>query len=129
MYQPLPLRRSVFDEKKVLLIDPHPRTRDVRSHVLRSYGIEVQTAEDLCRARSLWRPHAYDLILLDARGHLPGEALDFYREIKHASPRDRIIFLVGPPTYVSLTWPAEFMATEREPQQWAETVRQFVTAA
>ena len=129
MHLPPPLRRSVFDEKKVLLIDPHPRARDVRSGVLRNHGVEVQAAEDLCRARSLWRPRAYDLILLDARGHLPGEALDFYREIKHASPRDRVVFLVGPPTYLSLTWPAEFMARETEPQQWAETVRQFVTAA
>ena len=62
----------------------------------------------------------YDLILLDARGHLPGEARDFYLEIKHASPRKRVVFLVGPPMDVSLTWPTEFMAAEREPQQWVK---------
>jgi CheY-like chemotaxis protein len=130
MYQPPPLRgRPVFDDKKVLLIDPHQRARDVRARVLHSHGIEVQTAENLCRARVLWRPHAYDLILLDARGHLPGEALDFYLEIKHASPHQRVVFLVGPPTYLSLTWPTEVMGEEEEPQQWAETVRRLVTAA
>ncbi len=64
-----------------------------------------------------------------ARGHLPGEALDFYVEIKHASPGERVVFLVGPPTFLSLTWPAEVMAPEKEPQQWAATVRRFVTAA
>jgi len=62
-------------------------------------------------------------------GHLPGEALDFYLEVKHASPHERVIFLVGPPTYLLLTGPTEVMATEKEPQQWAETVRRFVTAA
>ena len=80
-------------------------------------------------ARSLWRPKLYNLILLDARGHLPGEARDFYLEIKHASPHERIVFLVGPPTYLSLTWPTEVVPTEKEPQRWAETVRRYVTAA
>ena len=128
MYQPPPLRaRSVFDDKKVLLIDPHQRARDVRASVLRDQGIVVRTAEDLCKARSLWRPKLYDLILLDARGHNPGEALDFYVEIKHASPRERVVFLVGPPRYLSLTWPTE--VTEEEPQQRAETVKRLFKAA
>ena len=129
MYQPPPLRRSVFDDKKVLLIDPHQCTRDVRASVLRSHGIEVAATDSVQAARSLWRPKLYDLILLAARGHFPGEALDFYVEIKHASPGEHVVFLVGPPTFLSLTWPSEVMATEKEPQQWAETVRRFVTAA
>ncbi len=57
------------------------------------------------------------------------EPLDCYVEIKHASPGERVVFLVGSPTFLSLTWPIEVMATEKEPQQWAETVRRFVTAA
>ena len=129
MYQPPPLRRSVFDGRKVLLIDPHQSTRDVRASVLRSHGIKVDATDSLQAALSLWRPKLYDLILLAARGHLPGEALEFYVEINHASPGERVIFLVGPPTFLSLTWPAEVMAPEKEPQQWAATVRRFVTAA
>ena len=130
MCQPPPLRsRSVCDDKKVLLIDSHQRAREVRARVLRSHGIAVDAADNLQAGRSLWRAHVYDLILLDARGHLPGEALDFYLDINHASARDRIAFLVGPPTYLSLTWPTEFMARETEPQQWAETVKRLFNAA
>jgi DNA-binding NtrC family response regulator len=130
MYQPPPLRsRSLFDDKKVLLIDPHQHARDVRASVLRSHGIGVDATDSLQAARSLWRPKFYDLILLDARGHLPGEALDFYLEVKQANPRVRVVFLVGPPTYLSLTWPTEFMARETEPQQWAETVKRLFNAA
>ena len=126
----LPLRgRSVFDGKKVLLIDPHQRARDVRASVLRSRGIEVNATDSLQTARFLLRPKLCDLILLDARGYIPGEAFDFYLEVKHANPRVRVVFLVGPPTYLSLTWPTEVMAREKEPQQVAETVRRFVTAA
>jgi hypothetical protein len=99
MYQPPPLRgRSVFDGKKVLLIDPHQRARDVRASVLRSRGIEIDATDSLQAARSLWRPKLYDLIMLDARGYIPGESLDFYLEVKHANPRMRVVFLVGPPT-------------------------------
>ncbi len=130
MYQPPPLRaRSAFDDKKVLLIDPHQPTRNARASVFRSRGIVVDATDSLQAARTLWRTKPYDLILLDAGGHLPGDARDFYIEIKHASPRKRVVFLVGPPTYLSLTWPTEFMASETEPQQWAETVKRLFNAA
>ena len=113
MYQPPPLRRSVFDDKKVLIIDAHQCTRDVRASVLRNRGLEVDATDSFQAARSLWRPKLYDLILLAAREHLPGEAFDFYVDIKHASPGERVVFLVGPPKFLSLTWPTEVMATER----------------
>jgi hypothetical protein len=130
MYQPPPLRaRSVFDGKKVLLIDPHQPTRNARATVFRSHGIGVDATDSLQVAQTLWRTKLYDLILLDPRGHLPGEARDFYLEIKHARPRKRVVFLVGPPAYLSLTWPTEFVAAEREPQQWAETVKRLFNAA
>jgi len=130
MYQPPPLRGlSVFDGKKVLLIDPHQLARDVRASVLRSHGIEVDPTDNLQAARSLWRPKLYDWILLSVHGHLPGEAREFYVQIKQASSDERVVFLVGPPTYLSLTWPTEFMATEKEPQQWTETVKRFLSAA
>src|ERR1035441_2333879 len=80
----------------------------VRANVFRSHGIGVDSTDSLQVARTLWRTKLYDLILLDARGYLPGEVRDFYLEIKHASPRKRVVFLVGPPTYLSLTWPTEF---------------------
>ena len=101
----------------------------VRANVFRSHGIGVDATDSLQVARTLWRTKLYDLILLDARGYLPGEARDFYLEIKHASPRKRVVFLVGPPTYLSLTWPTEFMPAKREPQQRAETVKRLFNAA
>ena len=68
----------------------------MRVRVLQSHGVEVHTAKDLCGARFLWQPNVYDLILLDVRRHLPGEALDFYEQITTASPKEHFAFLVGP---------------------------------
>ena len=128
MYQPPPLRCSVFDGKKVLLIDSCQATCDVRAAVLRSHGVEVQTAEEISAARSRWQPKIYDLVMLDVRRYSPGETLEFYDRIKQASPRQQVVFLVGPPTYLSLTWPGEVFAEDASSGQWGETVRRFLAA-
>lgn len=107
MYGQAPLRgHSPFDGKKVLLIDEKQATREVREDVLRRHGVEVDAADSLQRAHVLWRLQRYDLILLDVRQQFPGEALQFYEQIRDASPPQRFAFLVGPPVYVSCRWPS-----------------------
>jgi hypothetical protein len=130
MYRPPPLRgQPVLADKKILLIDPNQLTRDVRVRVLQSHGVAVHAAKDLCGARFLWRPNVYDLILLDVRRHLPGEALEFYEQITSASPKERFAFLVGPPVYLSRTWPGEVTEIDASQGQWEASVRRFLTAA
>jgi DNA-binding NtrC family response regulator len=131
MYRPPPLRgRPVLAGKKILLIDRGQATREVRAAFLRSHGVEVHEAEELSTARFLWQPNVYDLVMLDVRRYSPGDALEFYEQITDASPRQRIVFLVGPPTYLSLTWPGEVTAVDDASRgQWGETVRRFLAAA
>ena len=129
MYHPPPCRgRSLLDGKKVLLIDEKQTTRETRANVLRGHGVEVDAADSLQRARILWRPRRYDLILLDVRGHLPGEALEFYEQIREVTPR-QLAFLVGPPLYLSLTWPGGIFLEEASRGQWEQTVKRFARAA
>jgi hypothetical protein len=66
--------------------------------------------------------------LLDARGHFTGDALDFYLEVRRASPHEQVVFLVGPPTYLSLAWPGEVFAEDASSGQWGATVRRFLAA-
>ena len=130
MYYPPPLRgRSVLAGKKVLLIDRCQATCEVRASVLRSHGVEVHAAEEISTARFLWQPNIYDLVMLDVRRYSPAETLEFYEQIKQASPRERVVFLVGPPTYLSLTWPGEVIAEDASSGQWGETVKRFLVAA
>jgi DNA-binding NtrC family response regulator len=129
MYYPPPLLgRSVLAGKKVLLIDRCQATREVRAAVLRSHGVEVHAAEEISAAGFLWQPNIYDLVMLDVRRYSPGETLEFYEQIKQASPRERVVFLVGPPTYLSLTWPGE-VAEDASSGQWGETVKRFLAVA
>ncbi len=128
MYRQPPLRgRPVLAGKKVLLIDRCQATREVRTAFLRSHGVEVHEAEELSKARFHWRPHVYDLVMLDVRRYSPADVLEFCERI-NASPRERVVFLVGHPTYLSLTWPAEVIVEDASSGQWGETVRRFLAA-
>jgi hypothetical protein len=129
MYRPPPLRRSALADKKVLLIDRLQATRDARAAVLRSHGVEVHEAEEISAARFLWQPHLYDLVMLDVRRYSPVEALEFYEQITGASPRQQFAFLMGPPRYLSRTWPGEVVSGDTSRGQWAETVKRFQAAA
>ncbi len=121
--------RSDLHGKRVLLVDRCEATREVRAAVLQSHGVEVHAADSLQAARFLWQPDFYSLILLDVKRHLPGEALEFYEWVKEASPHQRFAFLVGPPVYLSRTWPAEVKARDESSGQWGETVKRFLAAA
>jgi hypothetical protein len=130
MYRPPPLRgRPVLADKKVLLIDRCQATREVRAALLRSHGVVVHPAEEISAARFLWQPHVYDLIMLDVRRYSSEEMLEFYAEIKGASPHEDFVFLVGPPLYLSRTWPGEVSVDDISRRQWGETVRRFLAAA
>ena len=89
----------------------------------------MHAAEEISAALSLWQPNIYDLVMLDVRRYSSGETLEFYEQIKQASPRERVAFLVGPPTYLSLTWPGEVIAEDASSGQWGETVKRLLTAA
>src|SRR6266849_3986140 len=100
MYRPPRRDRTVLADKKVLLIDRFQATREARAAVLRTHGVEVHEAEEISAARFLWQPHVCDLIMLDVRRYSPAEALEFYEQITAADPRQRFVFLTGPPKYV-----------------------------
>ena len=129
MYRP-PLRdHPAFAGKKVLLIDRCQATREVRAAVLRSRGVEVHEAEEISAARFLWQPQVYDFVMLDVRRYSSEETREFYEQIKGASPRQQFAFLMGPPRYLSRTWPGELAAGDTSRGQWGETVKHFLTAA
>src|SRR6266852_9887450 len=128
MYRPPRRDCTVLADKKVLLIDRFQATREARTAVLRTHGVEVHEAEEISAARFLWQPDVYDLVMLDVRRYSPAEALEFYEQIKQASPHEQVVFLVGPPTYLSLAWPGEVFAEDASSGQWGATVRRFLAA-
>ena len=129
MYRPPRRDRTVLADQKVLLIDRFQATREVRAAVLRTHGVEVHEAEEISRARFLWQPHVYDLVMLDVRRYFPAEALEFYGEIMHRSPHEHFVFLLGAPKYLSRTWPSEVASGDTSRGQWGETVKHFLVAA
>ncbi len=128
MLQPSP-KRSNRRGKRILLIDRCQATREVRTAVLRRQGVEVHEAEEISAARFLWQPNVYDLVMLDLRRYSPEETREFYEQIKDASPRQQFAFLMGPPRYLSRTWPGEVAVVDTSRGQWGETVKRFLAVA
>jgi response regulator RpfG family c-di-GMP phosphodiesterase len=123
------LNRANLQARKVLLIDRCQATREARAAVLRSHGVEVHEAKEICAARFLWQPHVYVLVMLDVRRYSPAEAREFYEQIRTANSRQQFAFLMGSPGYLSRTWPGEVTAGDTSRGQWGEAVKRFVAAA
>ena len=122
-------RLKDLSDRRILLIDRCQATREVRVNVLQSQGVEVHAVEDFSQARVLWQPRIYDFVLLDVRRYPAEEGLKWCEEIKDRDPKQRLAFLVGAPTYVSLKWPGKVVADAASSGQWRETVKRFLAAA
>jgi len=101
--------------KNVLIIDGNEAMQKVRARVLRSRGVHVHTAKSVAEAELLWVPDFFDLVLLDVRQRSK-EAVGFWRTIRRQHPGQRMMFLVGPPTYLSPTCADEVMARDKVPE-------------
>lgn len=96
---PAPVPDSV-KKKRVLLIDASHATRDLRAEVLRKLGIDVDSAADIVEARVWWKPALYDLVLINME---KGRGLrdKFCDDVRHATPPQKLAFLVGGPEYLT----------------------------
>ena len=99
--------------QKILLVGGSEFRQSLRASILRAHGLQVDVARNLADSRSLWQRYTYDWVFLDVHPHLPGEVMDFCEQLRRASPQQRIAFLVGPPTYVSVKWPSEEITEDK----------------
>ena len=108
--------------KNVLIIDGNEAMQNLRANVLRSHGVHVHLAKNVTEAELLWVPDFFDLVLLDVRQRSK-EAVAFWRTIRRQHPRQRIRFLVGPPTYLSPTCVDEVIVPDKVPEDWVQRLR------
>ncbi|HEY7097012.1 MAG TPA: hypothetical protein VH437_09830 [Terriglobales bacterium] len=98
----LPLSAPIPDvvkKKRVLLVDSSQTKREMRAEAMRKHGMYVDIAADIAEARSWWRPALYDLVLINME---KGKGLrdSFCDDLRSATPRQRLAFLVGQPEYL-----------------------------
>ena len=87
-------------KKRVLLVDTSNAKRELRAEIMRKVGMEVDCAADISEARSWWRADLYDLVLINVE---KGSGLrdKFCDDIRSATPRQQLAFLVGKPDYLA----------------------------
>lgn len=91
---------GVLKKKRVLLVDTCTAKRELRADVMRKVGMEVDCAADITEARSWWRADLYDLVLLNVEKG-SGHRDKFCEDIRSATPRQQLAFLVGKPEYLA----------------------------
>jgi CheY-like chemotaxis protein len=84
----------------VLLVDTSTAKRELRAEVMRKLGIEVDCAADISEARSWWRADLYDLVLINVEKG-SGHRDKFCDDVRSATPRQQLAFLVGKPEYLA----------------------------
>ncbi|MGH9514579.1 MAG: hypothetical protein ACRD3P_02755 [Terriglobales bacterium] len=87
-------------KKRVLLVDTCTAKRELRADVMRKVGMEVDCAADISEARSWWRANLYDLVLINVEKG-SGHRDKFCDDIRSATPRQQLAFLVGKPEYLA----------------------------
>lgn len=126
---------------RVLLIDRNSLKRQVRASVLRSYEVEVHTADSVVDAGYLWTRCSYDLVLFAAPEHSEEAAL-LCGELRKSKPKQRIALLVGAPQYVreigkrrkeqplalASATPLKIETVAPQPTQWQGTVDRLLAA-
>jgi CheY-like chemotaxis protein len=91
---------GTLKKKRVLLVDTSTAKRELRAEVMRKLGIEVDCAADISEARSWWRADLYDLVLINVEKG-SGHRDKFCDDIRSATPRQQLAFLVGKPEYLA----------------------------
>jgi CheY-like chemotaxis protein len=102
MFTPLPTAPipDGAKKKRVLLVDTSAAKRELRAEVMRKLGMEVDCAADISEARSWWRADLYDLVLINVdKGS--GHRDKFCDDVRSATPRQQLAFLVGKPEYLA----------------------------
>jgi CheY-like chemotaxis protein len=105
-------------KKRVLLVDTCTTKRELRAEVMRKLGMDVDCAADISEARSWWRADLYDLVLINVdKG--AGHRDRFCDDIRSATPRQQLAFLVGKPEYLAAVPGVDGELTVPEPHDEA----------
>ncbi len=87
-------------KKRILLVDASPTRRNLRAETMRKLGVDVDCAADIGEARSWWRADLYNLVLIDMENEM-GHRDKFCDDVRSATPRQQLAFLVGKPGYLA----------------------------
>lgn len=91
-------------KKSVLLIDAEPERQLTRATAMRERGVIVDAVHSGGEARALWKPHSYQLVMIELAGAAP-DADEFYRYVLDREPNQRFAFYSNIPPYLTSTPP------------------------
>ena len=84
--------------KRILVVDDEADTNTALHEILEQNGFIVDSYEDPCLALENFKPHFYDLLILDIK--MPEmSGFSFYREVKKRDDKMKVCFLTAGEMY------------------------------
>jgi len=114
--------------KNILLVDDDGIVRGLRAKILGNLGHRITEADSLSKARSLWAPGVFNLVIVDVK-HGLREALEFCEETKRIA--NQLVALLTPYTaYVPANACADDVIHKEDgPAHFVREVQQLLSAA
>ena len=110
--------RNKDGKKRILLVDDEPDITITISAVLESNDLEVSSYNDPVLALSSFKPHHYDLVMLDVK--MPKiDGFELYNEIKKIDNQTKVCFITATDrnNYVDLEGQKQQSADYKEKRQ------------
>jgi CheY-like chemotaxis protein len=112
---------------RLLLVDPNPVSRKLRARVLNERGYAVFPARSFDDAISRVKPDAYLAVLVS--GDDEQEALDFCERLRSVHPKQLVIVLAQPESYIPEDACPDQVLEGATPMQVAKAVDQALRTA
>lgn len=90
----------IADDRKILLLDANPASRESRAKALRDRGAHVDCAAAAEDARTAWKPGSHEIVLIEFRN--AGEEIrDFYRFARVNGRKQKFGFYLAESPYLT----------------------------
>jgi CheY-like chemotaxis protein len=90
----------IAEERRILLLDANSTSREARAKALRDRGVNVDCVAGSQDARMVWRPGAYEIVLIDFR--TTGEdGRDFHRYAAFSARKQKFGFYMSGAPYLT----------------------------
>jgi len=91
---------TLWEKRKILLVDDEPDGRKQRIGILKDRGFAVYPALAIEQASTRCRPGAYDLIIVHANNSNKNVALELCDQIRTNNPRQLVLLMLAPDVHV-----------------------------
>jgi DNA-binding response OmpR family regulator len=114
------------EKKRILLVCPDERLGEIRCMILHSHGYDAVCASNPSRARQMWAPGTYHLVIVDVQSDADS-ALELCDELKKKDDRQLVALMSQHHIYIPPSkCPDDVIPKSEGPRVFVEKVKELL---